>query len=269
MDNRTRALSQAVSVDGWITNFDENGIATVHADIVFRTGGFGESPDDKVRFKIALKRAEVILRVPNLEPVKVVKKSVARTVAAKVGKVTSKSTKRRGLKAGFSALVGKDTSANVSASGDFDNSSERTTETEAELTQFLEQHITTEDDHYGWELQVNPDVEDKYLKGSPWDAVDAPRLELKHQTGEATKTANVVVEVRCSREDIEILDLEEKDPEKQALFRKKGNKNVNLAAAEQLIKEELFKAGFLEVPDLNEKHSRLLIADKIILVDED
>ncbi|MCK0119463.1 hypothetical protein MWU61_02850 [Loktanella sp. F6476L] len=268
MDNRTRALNQAVSIDGWISKFDDNGTATVHADIVFRKGTFGENSDDKVRFKVALKRAEIVLRVPHLEPVKVIKRTIARTVTSPTGIITSKDVQKHAGKVGVSGIFGQNPSIDIAASGNIEKSKETTTESKVALKRFLEQHFVTDDDHAGWELKIHPDVDDRYLSGSPWDAVEAPRLNLKHQTGEAPDATNVVIEIRCAREDIEILDLEDKDPAAQALFRKKNNRNANLAAAEQLIKAELFKAGFLDVPDLDEKHSRILIADKIILVDE-
>ena len=95
-------------------------------------------------------------------------------------------------------------------------------------------------------------------------------MKVRRSDGDASQSGSVsiVIEVRCAREDVEILDLQEKDLEQQRLFRAKKNPALHIAAAEQLIKEELFKAGFLEVPDLSEKHARLLIADKIILEED-
>lgn len=269
MDNTTRALQQAVSIDGWLGQFDENGVASVHADIVFRNGSFGEDPDSKIRFKIALKRAEIVLRIPDHEPIKVVRGSIMRTVASASGVKKTQKTQKMGLKA-----IAKAAASNLGLSGSAETEGHVETEKQQEITlsedvtQFVEQHFPTPDGHYGWEIANHDASNAAYLKGSPWDAVEAPRMDVKHQTGQITNSVSMLVEIRCAREDIEILDLEEKDPEARQIFARKKNRDVNLAAAEQLIKEELFKAGFLDVPDLSEKHSRLLIADKVILVDD-
>lgn len=269
MDNRTRALSQAISIDGWISEFDDDGTATVHADIVFRKGAFGEGSDAKIRFKIALKRAEIVLRIPSEETQTVVRKSVARTIATSSGKSTttkSQKTQLSGLLRGRLSHS-PDASAEVEATKEIQK--DKMITLEEDVTQFVEQHFTTEDDHYGWEIATNTDGPDEYLAGSPWDSANSPRFQIRQNKKELESSCTIVVEVRCAREDIEIIDLEEKNPQSRQMFRQKRNKDVNLAAAEQLIKDELLKSGFLEIPDLAEKHSRLLIADKIILVEDE
>jgi len=269
MDNTTRTLKQALSVDGWIGDFDDNGVASVHVDVVFRQGGFGEDPTSAIRFKIALTRAEIVVRVPNQAPLRIVKRSVKRTANAATG-IRTESAKREGfLKGSVKAALAK--TPFVSADGEASVS--RTNSSDAQLQEAIsrhfEQHFTTEDGHIAWEVEANPEFA-PHLAGSPWNAENAPRLNVSKFSNRNAEgdPPSVIIEIRCCREDIEIIDLEEKDPEAQNMWRTKKNKSVNLAAAEQVIKDELFKAGFLEVPDLSEKQSRLLIADTIIFEDK-
>ena len=73
------------------------------------------------------------------------------------------------------------------------------------------------------------------------------------------------LEVRCRREDILIKGLEIKDAQKHNYFKSKYSKDANLAAAEQLIVEEIRKAGFLRLPNMSEPKSDLILADLILL----
>jgi len=267
-DNTTRALKQAVSVDGWIGKFDEEGIATVHADVIFRQGAFGSDPESPVRFKIALRRAEVVIRVPNHEPLLVIKSSAARsdrgTLGTKKKRVTTKLTAAARVK----GILSRKPDAYAEAEGAAEHSRQTDLETEESVLRYIEQHFWTEDGHCAFEVKPQEGV-DNYLDGAPWNAAEAPRLSLK-RTAERNLDGDVPsvwIEVRCAREDIEIIDLEQKNPEWRDRLRAKRNRDTNIAAAEQIIKDELQRLGFLNVPDLSEKYQRLLIADKIIFED--
>lgn len=265
MNNTKRALEQAVSIDGWIGTFDDKGEATVHADIVFRQGVFGEHKEAPVRFKIALKRAEIVVRCPGDSPLRIIRKSIERTQPRAAAIVNTQTKKERGWSLSGLLSLGKSSNAELTANGNIANTRSTNTELSERVTAILNQHFSTPDGHPAWEV-AHSATHSPHLVGAPWDAAEAPRLKVKRNG--ATFEPTMMLEVRCRREDIEIIDLEFKDPEKQAhLKRKKGYAN-NLAAAEELIKLELQKAGFLEIPDLSEQHSRLLIADSYIFQDE-
>src|SRR5882724_12023929 len=73
-----RAFAEVVTVDAWHQSFGETLKVDLHADVVFgiaRVGGESESP---VRFRLKVRRAEVILVIPESEPVSVDKSSVSR-----------------------------------------------------------------------------------------------------------------------------------------------------------------------------------------------
>ncbi len=268
MSNSSRALRQVVSLDGWIAAFDTNETATVHADVVFREGRFGAEQDDKVRFRLSLKRAEIVLVAPESEPLRVVRASVHRTPVREdeTRTVTRQTSAEARGKAGFSLsetlLPGGDLSLGGEAHRSFTTRQELT----EKIAGQVEQHFTTLEGHPAWEVRA---IGGDCLNGSPWDAAQTPRLKVKRlaeRNADGDKPT-LRFEMRCRREDVEISDLELKDPEKQRWFARRPNRDVNLGAAEQVIKEELLSAGFLQVPDLGEKHADLVIADVIVSED--
>ena len=268
MSNSSRALRQVVSVDGWIAAFDDNHTASVHADVVFREGRFGAEKTDQVRFKLKLARAEIVLIVPDGEPLSIIRSSIQRSPmrapeTRSVTRETQAETKGEAkLDISSSVLPTAQIAAGGAASG--------RTLTRQELTEtvsgVLEQHFSTIEGHPAWEVRT---IGCGWLEGAPWDATETPRLNVK-RSAERNRDGDkptLRVEIRCRREDFEITDLELKDSEKQGWFAKRKNRDANLAAAEQVIKEELLSAGFLRAPDLSEGHSEMLIADVIISED--
>jgi hypothetical protein len=79
MNNTMRSLNGMVSVSGWIAKFDADNAATVHVNVVFGDGLFGAEPHQKIRFRLALKRAEIVVRMPDGQPIHVIGSSVAYT----------------------------------------------------------------------------------------------------------------------------------------------------------------------------------------------
>lgn len=268
MSNSSRALRQVVSLDGWIAAFDGEDTATVHADVVFREGRFGAEQDDKVRFRLSLKRAEIVLIAPESEPLRVIRASVERTPAREdeTRTVTRQTSAEAHGKAGLSLSQTLTPGAELSLGAE----AHRSLTTRQELTEKvggqIEQHFTTLEGHPAWEVRA---IGRECLNGSPWDAADKPRLKVKRlaERNVDGDKPTMRFEMRCHREDIEISDLELKDPEKQGWFARRPNRDINLAAAEQVIKEELLSAGFLQTADLSEKHAVLVIADVIVSED--
>lgn len=262
--NANRALDQLVSADGWIGEFDEDGRAAVHVDAVFREGHFGADPANIVRFRVSLTRAEVVVCIPGGEPLKVVRSSVRRTPASadRQRTITHEATLEGEAQAklGLTNTLTPDLSANIGGK----TSARRTTREEQveTITDYLEQHFNTLDGHPAWEVQRS---DGSPLSGAPWNANDAPRLSVR-RTGDMDQPF-LRVEIRCRRQDLRIEGLELKDPEAQKRFWQRDDPDKNRAAAEQVIKEELCKAGFFSLGDVGEDHAEMLIADVVILED--
>ena len=90
--NRKRILADVVTVDVWHSPFDENkGTADLHVDVVFDEGRMGGENESQVRFRLSLKKAELVLLLPPTEPIKIDKSTVARgTAPAKFKKTIKK-----------------------------------------------------------------------------------------------------------------------------------------------------------------------------------
>lgn len=78
-DNRKRAFADAVTIDAWHDSFLEDyAKVDLHVDVVFGTARLGGEPEAPVRFRLSVKRAEVIVIIPDSEPVTVDRNSVSR-----------------------------------------------------------------------------------------------------------------------------------------------------------------------------------------------
>lgn len=270
-DNTTRALKQSISVDGWIATFNDEGVATVHVDVSFLEGRFGEDPQSKISFKVALKRVAIHVWVNDETPIKLVRHSVAypKDDVSATQRMTSTSSAH--IQGNVSAKLGGNSGAHLALDAGTDHQQKTATEIERLVTKHLERHYpgTKEGEHI-WEFRANPDL-CAVLDGKAWgDPANMPRFSVKKKDnhGNAEKPM-VVVEVRCRREDMEISELKPKDTQRQAIWAKKSNRQKNLAAAEQIIKDELAAAGYLELPDMNEPYAEIRIADKFVFQDDD
>jgi hypothetical protein len=88
-DNRRRAFADVVSIDAWHEPFDANeGTVDLHADVVFGTARVGGETESPIRFRLSIKRAELLVVIPNSEPVKIDRKSVSRSAPEGHGSLT-------------------------------------------------------------------------------------------------------------------------------------------------------------------------------------
>ena len=225
-DNIRRCLKNVVSLDGWIGSFAEEDKANVHVDVVFREALFGESADDKVTFKHALKRAEVFLVVGYQDPIKIVRSTVEKSAEATANSKLSKQ--------GLSGRL--DANAQVKAS------QKTTKSTEQAIKEFVVQNFT-DGSTPAWEINQS---DGKPMKDAPWDANDAPGLKVKHKTTTSTKEQlTVKLELRCRRQDLDIADIQFIDEQKRRRFNIGNHQTQKLVAAEQVIKDELCALGLL------------------------
>jgi hypothetical protein len=87
--SRKRAFADVVTIDAWHDAFnDQTSAADLHADVVFGTARVGGETDAPVRFRLSVKRAEVVVVIPEAEPVAVDRKSVSRDAPDLQGKFT-------------------------------------------------------------------------------------------------------------------------------------------------------------------------------------
>lgn len=268
-DNNTlRTLQDVIKLDGWIAEFDNDNLAQVHMEIVFRESRFGGNPGDKVRFSLSLKRAEIHILIPKHEPIQLKRGSTLRQTNETAVKretkkqVTGSATIGAEVEVGMTKPPRADLNASAGAAASFD-----ITEThEDNIPPFAIQHLPKSPREFGWE--VTPNRTNK-LSGSPWHPDESPIFKIKRSNEKNAdgERPTFTVKITCRREDLEITNIETDDPTlKNSLT--KNRKDLRVVAAEQLIKAELQRAGFLQVPDMTNPASEIIVADRIIMEEE-
>lgn len=266
-DNRRKAFADVVSLDAWHDGFAKKKKVDLHVDVAFGTARVGGETDATVRFRLSLKRAEVVIVVPGTEPVMVDKASVTRierSVKVKVKNVDKRQSQTK-IEAGAAIEVGlgvsgPKTKAHAKAAALAAASRDQSSTVTREGSDFVVNQSRTHEDDYRWIITSN--LASTPLDGHPWDADTAPRLKLvdTRPDRERSLPPSVRVQVRCLREDLEITHLELKDEEAWSLISKSKQHRNRLVAAEALIKARLFAAG-LVVGDLNEPYAQLTLAE--------
>lgn len=266
--NRARIFADVVSVDAWHRSFDsECAVADLHADVIFQEARVGGEAASPVRFRLRLRRAEVVIVIPETETsLRVLKDSVARdaldtevTSRTRVARKTAMSGEAGGsLSAAPSEIKG---SLKAGANAGIEET--RTEETETESTQKLivATQSKTIDGHYRWQLSP---TQGEHLHGRGWDAATEPRLKVEDRRSDRTKgiSPTIHVEVRCKREDLIIEDLHVKDEARWKKYIGRPGFEKRMAAAESYIRSRLSEEG-LEFGELNEDFADITIASVI------
>jgi len=266
-DNRKRAFADVVTIEAWHDEFDDgHPKADLHTDVVFGTARVGGEPESPVRFRLSVKRAEVVVIIPELEPVSVDRTSVSRDSPELEGRLTkvveqtnqahakgvlSASITRAGLGGGASAEAGAE--ASISASEKL--------EVSATVQFVIVTQSKTAEGHYRWSIEPRAT---KVLKGRPWDAVKQPRLKLidKRRDRSTGIPPTVRVEVRCRREDLHIGQLEIKDENLWETVKRRAGFHNRMAAAESYIRDRLLEEG-LDVRNIGDIFGELTLGSTI------
>jgi hypothetical protein len=262
-DNRKRAFADVVTIDAWHNAFDnENSKADLHADIVFgvaRVGGESESP---VRFRLSIKRAEIVVVVPESEPVSVDRTSVSRDspdLQARLTEVNEQATQAnvKGSISGSLGPIGLTGSAGLDAGAQASITASRKLEISSVVSLMLVTQSQTVDGHYRWAIE--PQL-GQILEGRPWDASKQPRLKLVDKRKDRSKGIPPIVrvEVRCRREDLTIEDLQIKDDSLWESAKSRFGFKNKMAAAESYIRDRLTEEG-LEVKNIHDIFATLTL----------
>src|SRR5262245_5361428 len=100
--NRKRVFADVVSIDAWHPGFSARApTVDLHADVVFRVARVGGEIESPIRFRLGLKRAELVLIIPPNEPVGIVKRTVARDQSLQKGKLKRSIKSKEGTRAGI------------------------------------------------------------------------------------------------------------------------------------------------------------------------
>lgn len=254
--NNPRVFAETVSLDAWRTQFDgTTGLADLHIDVVFHTGGRVGGGDAPVRFRLSLRRAEVHVIRDSLDVLEIVPDSVRREALMTVKhEVEIEKRKKVSGKAGIELSRAKqDASAGASAEGTL-----QVTEKLKNISEQTRLKITHSRTERGYRFIIEPRFKAETLTGQPWAATDAVMTirdsKFTRKRGEPPETR---IEIHCLREDLIIEDVQFTSstfPNWLTLPKKKR------IAVEQHLKDELAKSGF-PCGDLSDPFARMVIAD--------
>lgn len=236
---------------------------SLYVDVVFKEGLVGGEPSSPVRFRLKLRRAEIVAIVPDGEPAKIDPKSVSRDFPNVVVKLTSseKVTTKTGKGARVRATLGSSALAG-SVAGEIAAQRHKETESAAAVSQdtaaITVLHSLTADGDHSWEVRSPIGAA---LSGRPWDANRMPRLTIVDTRANRDKgiPASIRVEIRCRREDLIIEDIKVKDEDLWAKISRRAGNNNRRAAAESAIRSRLADVGLFH-GELGDPFVRLTLA---------
>ncbi len=260
-NSRRQAFADVVTIEAWHGEFAGGRRVDLHVDVVFGTARLGEESDSAMRFRLSLRRAEVVVVVPDAEPVSIDPSSVSRDAQKFVGKITE-TTERKEAKSIGGRIFGrfsKGSSVGISAelSGEKKTKRSERVEFSSETHGIVFTQSKNEDNNYRWILE-SPIK--KSIEGRPWDGASSPRLALVCGDQASERVPPTVrVEIHCRREDLIISDLAMKDENLWASISEKFGFRNRLAAAESYIREKLISEG-LRVENIEEAFSRITLS---------
>jgi hypothetical protein len=261
-DNRKRAFADAVTIDAWHNNFSES-LASVdlHVDVVFGTARVGGEVKSPVRFRLSVRRAQIVVIIPESEPLTVDRALVARDDSGMQGHLTEvvDQTRTNAKATVVGAIANMGFIASTTAQGALQASivANKPLEVSSAAQMMMITQSKTAENHYRW--LVAPRTTG-FLEGRPWDATTQPRLRLVDKRADRSRgiPPTVLVEVRCLREDLVIDELTIKDENLwEATKRRAGFKN-RMAAAESYIRDRLWEEG-LEVQNISDIFGQLTL----------
>jgi hypothetical protein len=268
MPNQVRNLAEVVTLEAWHDKFDgATARADLHVNVAFSTGRIGRKATDKVRFRLMLRQAEVVIVIPTSEPAEVDPRSVRRDARAREGVATqTRETDLQGsanagakLKLGASgAAAGLDLGVSAAASA---RAATAVTITEA-IREMTAVHGLDEDGaSHRW--TITPAIGNE-LVGQPWRSESEPRLTVIDTRADRDRgiPPSIRVEVRCRREDLVISDIVLADEAKWSLLQRNPHHRNRVAAAEAYLRNRLFEERLLEGSegDLSNPFARMTLA---------
>jgi hypothetical protein len=264
--NRIRIFADVVTVDAWHPGFTpETPIVDLHADIVFRAARLGAETDSPVRFRLAIKRAEVVIVIPPNEEVTVLKASVARDQSVKQGTLRRSADTSQTLHAGLKGQAKMGTSnpklsVAVHSGANYDSETKSQFLSETEVNLILVTQTKTPEGFYRWELEP---ASGRALEGRGWDALTQPRLKLKDKRRKKVGIPPTVhIEVRCRAEDLLIENITLKDDGLMKRLKRVTGFDNRRAAAQAYIMRRLSEEQ-LEFDNMSDPYGVVCLANVI------
>lgn len=254
-DNNPRVFADTIALDAWRTKFDgERGEADLHIEVMFSKQGRVGGPGAPVRFKLALKRAEVHVIRDSEGIIDINRASVQRTSLPEPStrrRVAEKKTEISGEIGGDLSPAGAIPSAKAKAGGGL-----KITDTLEHTEQVSAMRVKHWPTATGYAFKIEPTSGGR-LDGQPW-APNAAVMKIKDTNSKRRgEPPEIRVEIHCLREDLIISSVQFTDssfPSWATLPKKKR------IVVEQYLKDELERTG-MSCGNISEQFARIILAD--------
>jgi hypothetical protein len=271
--NVRRAFAEVVSIEAWHKDFtSKRKSVDVRADVAFGEARVDGGKTSPVRFKLRLRRAVLVAKIPQNEPGSILKSSIYRADSHGEIKLMRRQKKEDKASAEIrtSAGVGHtgvhgEMNADLTAKTSFAHTEE------AQSTQKLspvkaDYRFDGANDAHQW--LMSPSFANA-LDGRPWDARAQILFKFKDKRSADSKSVPPTLQFAlvCRREDLIIEDIELKDRDLWSRVTATMT-DAKMIAAETYIRDELLKYG-LECGDLRENFSSLTLAELFATAERD
>lgn len=270
--NTHRSLRQLVALEAWFRQSDEDPKRhTLHANVTFDEERLGAGEGVNLTFRLSVKKCEVVFLTPSSGYFAVDPSSVRSPKPLKPHEVEN--LKKTSTSLGGRIALGLK-GLGLPFSGDAEVSAKRETSnsvsSKQEVSAYYELSKRSHDDHRAWSLDGRS-LPGGRLRGPVWDAKQEPRLTVIDRRPEAVMQKDAEmgfppfsrIEVRCLREDIDIYDIQLKDPAEQKKLNHRNGYEARMKAAEAFLRQQILREG-LRVDNLSDRFSELTILDATI-----
>ena len=268
------ALTEVVTLEVWYDAFThENRNSEIKTDVNFHVGIFGKGKDDKVPFKVKVKKARLRLSLED-GPIKTVRSSALRTpqkasaIRTRALSEQRKMNTKADAKASFS-LTGAKVEANGSLGAEYLNDAEDKINIEQELGPFDIQY-KKEKSKDGYKTlhsyELTPNFEDA-LMNAIIEGETLLKLKLNKDTDPNKLHQYFTAEIIALAEDIVIFDEERRDnPSRLEKILRSDEKTKGLI--HEVIKDSLADVKLPNDYDFTNKHTELILARVDVEVEE-
>lgn len=272
--NTHRSLQGLVSVNAYfVQDVEKENRFTLHADVSFSEERLSGGPSTEITFRLAIKRCDIVFSLPNNGPFRVDPSSVhsPRPLNPKTVLQTS-NTKKGGSGRATLGLSPKGLNLGGEASAKFEKEISETTSSEQTVSHYHELWKKVGSNH-AWSVDGR-ELHEGRLAGPVFDHRNDPRLtiidgrshEARKRDEEQDMNPVAQVFVQCLREDLDVYDVEYKDPDKQDRFWRSPDRKAKLLAAREVLKVALLEEG-LRVGDLvNDPFAEMRVCEVAITI---
>lgn len=267
--NTHRTLRQLVAVEAWFVQSPTDARRfTLHAAVNFDEERLGGGSNSTVTFKLSIKKCEIVFLPPTSGYFAVDPASVRLTKPPNPHAIqsTQATTKAGGLSLAL-GIKGRapDISANLDATARRDATT--TVTSNQTIGPFHELTKRSREGHRSWSIDGKSQHNGR-IWGAIWDAHEEPRLTIidkrppevikKDEDNDFLPISRI--EIRCLRADIDIYDIDFKDPQDQGWLASQSTGITKIKAAEAFLKHTILDEG-LTVGNLSDRYSELTICD--------